>query len=100
MTEATEAATLTLVVAEAADLASLTPRQLYDEVEWRITERSIYSREWTPEYRRWFNGQIRKYRRELNRRDLPGRSWQYEAQCEAEDVRDERDTQADALGTL
>ena len=78
----------------------VTDQRLYEDLEDLITERSIYGRGNTPEaahYRSFANPEIRALRKELNRRGLPSRRWQYDAMQEAADVADLHDTQREAI---
>ena len=82
------------------NLTHATPHQLYDKVESLITTRSIYGRGKTPDAyhcRSVVNPEIRRLRRELNRRGLPSRRWQYEAQQQAADIADLYETQEWAI---
>ena len=93
-----------------------TDQQLYDKIESLITDRSVYGRGRSPEaahYKSVVNPEIRRLRKELNRRGLPSRRrdfesspkywsiakprWMVEAERQAADVADLRDTQQDVI---
>jgi len=89
---------------ETAILRETPTAELYDAVEDHITARSSsYAREWSPDYRREHKAELRRLRRELNRRGLPSRKrdydllWQERALQEAADICDLRDTERCAI---
>ena len=76
------------------------PNELYDQIESLISDRSVWGRGNTPEaahYKSVVNPEIRRLRKELNRRGLPSRRWQYDAMQEAADVADLQSTQQDVI---
>ena len=89
---------------------------LYSKIEGLITERSIYGRgqtEGAAHFRHIVNPQIKRLRTELNRRGLPSRlrdfeansrywaickpQWMRDAECQAEDIADLHNTQEHAI---
>jgi len=75
------------------NLTHYQPNELYDRIEDLITTRSIYGRGRTEEAshcRNVINPELRRLRRELNRRGLPSRRWQYDAERETETWADEK----------
>ena len=82
-------------VGEAMLLQQMTADELWVAVEAHITERStVYAHDWSPDYRREHAAELRRLRRELNRRGLPSRKpdWMADAEAEATDIRDLADT--------
>ena len=98
------------------DLTDCKPHNLYDRIESLISDRSVYGRGRTPEaqqFRSVINPEIRRLRRELRQRGLPSRRrdfesspkywsiakprWMVEAERQAADVADLRDTQQDVI---